>query len=544
MQLPDEAPKLPKLPFLLGDGALLATAWYIASRSDIPLGPAPLLAIVGCVALGAILAAIPFLADYARKQEESLQERQNALEALSRTTATAAEQISIAASGLHTIAELTQKNLKAAEQLGPKLQEKINDFARRADEALVAENEALTQEVNTLRASDAEKLEGAADKVRLTTTELTRLEAATHKHLAAVSETLARLPALAEEASRKAADIQSETARATLAQILTEIDIRVAAASTRLASAPPLPAPAPVTPAEESLGTGSTLPSPAPAAPPTEPKRKRSKPAPKDESAEASGTPADPAAAATESATPVPAEPEAGQLAPAVPAAEAADAPSPAPVVEPEAVALPASAPEAPAEVPAASAPESAPEPSGVAAESAPLPDVVPPVSPDDAPLPPPEPDAAADAPKPARKARKPVSTSAPPFIPGLLNSDAPLARPGGDFSSLESDDEVPEELGGPPIDRAISADGLTRLLATAYIGIGNKLYIRGDGPGLSWDKGVPLQFVSIGKWRWETADATASFSAKLYKNDQVECASLGSLTLDPGQQTEVNAAF
>ena len=35
--------------------------------------------------------------------------------------------ISIAASGLHTIAELAQKNLKAAEQIGPKLQEKINE---------------------------------------------------------------------------------------------------------------------------------------------------------------------------------------------------------------------------------------------------------------------------------------------------------------------------------------------------------------------------------------------------------------------------------
>ena len=156
----------------------------------------------------------------------------------------------------------------------------------------------------------------------------------------------------------------------------------------------------------------------------------------------------------------------------------------------------------------------------------------------EDGPLPP------LDEPKPARKARKPISTSAPPFIPGLLNSDAPLTQTGGAFSGMESDETIQDEPSGPPIDRAISADGLTRLLATAYIGIGNKLYLRGDGPGLSWDKGVPLQFVSIGKWRWETADANAPFAAKLYKNDQVECVSLGSLMLDPGQQTEVNAAF
>jgi hypothetical protein len=186
----------------------------------------------------------------------------------------------------------------------------------------------------------------------------------------------------------------------------------------------------------------------------------------------------------------------------------------------------------------------SAPEAVVTAAESAPAPTVESTPAESDAPLPPPDAAEEAVAPKPARKAKKALSTSAPPFIPGLLNSDAPLTQPGGDFSSLESSEDAAEDLGGPPIDRAISADGLTRLLATAYIGIGNKLYIRGDGPGLSWDKGVPLQFVSIGKWRWETADASASFSAKLYKNDQVECAALGALTLDPGQQTEVNAAF
>jgi len=89
-----------------------------------------------------------------------------------------------------------------------------------------------------------------------------------------------------------------------------------------------------------------------------------------------------------------------------------------------------------------------------------------------------------------------------------------------------------------------MSADGVTRLLVTAYIGIGNKLHIRGDGPGLSWDKGVPLQFVSIGKWRWETSEATAPIAFKLYKNDTVECASIGSPKLDPGHQHEVTANF
>ncbi|HET7535333.1 MAG TPA: hypothetical protein VFJ90_02700, partial [Candidatus Didemnitutus sp.] len=87
------------------------------------------------------------------------------------------------------------------------------------------------------------------------------------------------------------------------------------------------------------------------------------------------------------------------------------------------------------------------------------------------------------------------------------------------------------------------STDGATRLLATAYIGIGNKLFIRGDGPGLSWDHGIPMQFVSIGKWGWHTHDASGPVRIKLYKNDESAALS-GELTLDPGRHTEITALF
>ncbi len=81
-------------------------------------------------------------------------------------------------------------------------------------------------------------------------------------------------------------------------------------------------------------------------------------------------------------------------------------------------------------------------------------------------------------------------------------------------------------------------------MIVTAYIGIGNRLFIRGEGPGLSPDKGVPLQFVSIGKWRWETNDATAPIRFRILKNDSVECTGLGEQTLEPGYQAEFGASF
>lgn len=110
----------------------------------------------------------------------------------------------------------------------------------------------------------------------------------------------------------------------------------------------------------------------------------------------------------------------------------------------------------------------------------------------------------------------------------------------------------VPTEETDAPIDSSpeaehitssTSSDGATRLLATAYIGIGNKLFIRGDGPGLSWDKGVPMQFVSIGKWGWATQDTAGPVRVKLLKNDET-AALTGDLTLEPGRHTEVTALF
>ncbi|MBM3843768.1 MAG: hypothetical protein FJ397_11005 [Verrucomicrobia bacterium] len=118
--------------------------------------------------------------------------------------------------------------------------------------------------------------------------------------------------------------------------------------------------------------------------------------------------------------------------------------------------------------------------------------------------------------------------------------------------AARRSEPEPALELGfedSPPaapasVERTLTSDGATRLLATAYIGIGNRLFIRGEGPGLSWERGVPLQFISIGKWRWETAEAGGPIRFRLYKNDELECSALGEQVLDPGYLQEVTASF
>jgi hypothetical protein len=103
----------------------------------------------------------------------------------------------------------------------------------------------------------------------------------------------------------------------------------------------------------------------------------------------------------------------------------------------------------------------------------------------------------------------------------------------------VERDDDAAGDEGAS----AKTSDGSTRLLVTAYIGIGNKVFIRGDGPGLDPEKGQPMEFVSIGKWLWQTSEATAPVTVQVYKNDEIKA--LGDeVTIDPGHHVEVTPVF
>jgi len=82
-----------------------------------------------------------------------------------------------------------------------------------------------------------------------------------------------------------------------------------------------------------------------------------------------------------------------------------------------------------------------------------------------------------------------------------------------------------------------------TSLIATAYIGIGNKLFLRGDGPGLSWEEGVPMQFLSIGKWGWSSLETDAPITCRIYKNDD-EPAIDGDIVLNPAELKEISPRF
>ncbi len=541
---------LPLWIFFFVDAVLTAAAIYIAHHAPKPLSTQAIFTVTALVLVGALIALVPLVARYEREKNETLDDRQRALEALARTLTTAAEQISIATAGLNDIADLTQKNLKKAEQLPAQLQEKIAELNSRLAASEAETIDALEKELTSLRALESERLAATAEKINQTAAQLGQLTSSTHQNLATARESLAQLgsastqhfaelntattaaitraQAAAAESlttahTRAAAAIDEKLAGSLgaidskLAQLRTQLGTQLDSAATildtKLAAlaasaaqpaiiavtpppATPLPAPTvrepevePAPTSADSHPSTAAIPEPTATAPDSAPaeaasdlvKAKRKRSARKTAVNDAESGPT-----------------ERAELAPAV-------------------------------ETPPASleiAPENNSHPVKVLVIGEPdIESLAVPVAEDVAP--PPEP-AAAEA---------PVATEPPPvdefvqFSPDELPA-APVAAP--EFKLHSPDATV----------SSMTADGASRLLATAYIGIGNRLFIRGEGPGLTWEKGVPLQFVSIGKWRWETPEATAPITFKLYKNDTIECTALGEQAIAPGHLTEVTASF
>ncbi len=443
----DDVPRLPKLPFILGDIALLLLAWLIAARHPHPFSPLPLLLITGCVVAGCVAFIIPVVVNYVRDQEEVAGGLRRELSEQFKRLMAASEHLQHSTVQLKTIEEIATKNLQAAEKLPYRLQEKIAEFNQQLAETESEEREALEQELAMLRSSESERLATAAGKIAQATAEWTKLEANARQQLAA------------------AAQLEPK-----LAGVLAAIDAKIAALDAAMKTA------------------GQIFIAPASAPPPAVLSR------------------------AAPSAEPALINPEPGVTEPSrsvEPVAAVASAEVPAAAPKPPRKPRPPKKPRAEESAPAAPA---GPEPGAV---------------------------------ETSRSGERTAETPAPPPPRPESTERAAadlIAEPVADEPSPPEDySQVPPEESRPA--PTPSADGHTRLTVVSYIGIGNKLYLRGEGPGLSWDKGVPLQFVSIGRWCWETGDATAPVTCKVYKNDKLE-APLGALTLAPGTEQEVTATF
>ena len=151
-------------------------------------------------------------------------------------------------------------------------------------------------------------------------------------------------------------------------------------------------------------------------------------------------------------------------------------------------------------------------------------------------------------SPKPAAPASIPQPAAAKVSTIAAKVKDASAPAPQS-FAPLAATPPAPaakamavEDKKAPGQKSAVSAPRGTTIEAKIDVGFGNALYLRGQGPGLSWERGVPCECVNRNTWRW-TAPRAEKLTFKLLLNDSV-WARGADLVIGPGEKVEVVPAF
>jgi len=104
---------------------------------------------------------------------------------------------------------------------------------------------------------------------------------------------------------------------------------------------------------------------------------------------------------------------------------------------------------------------------------------------------------------------------------------------------------KAPAKKPAAPTQRKSSAaePPATFISAQIDIGFGNQLFIRGDGPGLSWHKGVLMDCVGSGLWTTSVKKAAAPVAFKVLVND-LTWNTGGDYVVEPGQSIMITPSF
>jgi hypothetical protein len=120
----------------------------------------------------------------------------------------------------------------------------------------------------------------------------------------------------------------------------------------------------------------------------------------------------------------------------------------------------------------------------------------------------------------------RPVGAPAAPITEdGDEDQTEPVAAEDQEDEEAETDEEAiasepATEEAAPAAAPVVTGEG-TALVINLMIGIGNKPFVRGSGPGLSADHGVPMNFLGIGRWQWVCPQPDAPATVEVWKNDQ-----------------------
>lgn len=82
-----------------------------------------------------------------------------------------------------------------------------------------------------------------------------------------------------------------------------------------------------------------------------------------------------------------------------------------------------------------------------------------------------------------------------------------------------------------------------TSILATIDVGFGHTLFVRGEGAGLNWNRGLPMRNRSRDTWEWKTREATVPFRYKVLIDDAA-WAEGADCTAEAGKENFLAPAF
>ncbi|MFT3870479.1 MAG: hypothetical protein QM715_18680 [Nibricoccus sp.] len=97
--------------------------------------------------------------------------------------------------------------------------------------------------------------------------------------------------------------------------------------------------------------------------------------------------------------------------------------------------------------------------------------------------------------------------------------------------------------VAAPAVKAAPSPKVATKIVANIDVGFGNTLYIRGEGPGLNWEKGIPLDCVADDQWSLTLSETARPVVFKFLINDLTW--SIGDdYLVQPGSTAELTPVF
>ncbi len=112
------------------------------------------------------------------------------------------------------------------------------------------------------------------------------------------------------------------------------------------------------------------------------------------------------------------------------------------------------------------------------------------------------------------KKAAPPVSTLAAAVAPAKATTKKTAAKKPAVKKTAAAKPAPASTAPAKPV------ESKTVITARIDIGFGNTLHLRGSGPGLSWDGGVPMNCVSDDEWSITLTGATSPVVFKFLVND------------------------